>query len=453
MKEVIAAREAAASGAPRIGRGAIVRFAEIAAICAVHGLRGAIRRLMSPRGASRAGEDLANLFERLGPAFVKLGQILSSRPDLLPPRIAGPLARLQQDLSPAPPPDARAAVERSLGCDLASIFQSFDASAIASGSIADVYRAVLNDGRRVAVKVRRPGVAARIATDIHLLEVIARLFDRLPGTAAIPFTELVAQLSAPLREQVDFRLEAENNRRFRRNFRGVERVVMPRLVDDLCTESVLTMEYVADLRKLSASELDPAEARIAALTGLRALYKMIFVDGLVHADLHQANIFAGRFGSIVLLDMGLVAHVSAAERKRFATFFIGLVTNNAAACSQVLVEMAAWSSPRFERTRFDAQIARLVAAHWALPSRDFEVARFVLELMEIQRRSGLRGSTAFIMIVLSMVVYDGICKQLYPECDFQAEARGFLVVAAFTRSGEDDDSHEPTSARMAVRSA
>lgn len=456
MKDVTAAR-VAASLVPRTvpTRTLAKRLVTILAVCSTHVIRCCVPRLRQ-HGAGRAlGGELADLFERLGPAFIKIGQILSSRPDLLPPHVAVPLARLQQDVSPAPLANAREFAEAALGRRLDDVFRSFECAPIASGSIANVYRAVLADGTCVAVKVRRPGVVETIATDVRLLEALAAVFDRLPWTAAIPFKELVAQLAAPLLEQVDFRLEAANHRAFQRNFRDVERIAIPRLIEPLCTDGVLTMEYVPDLRRLSPSELQPEEGRTAAQTGLRALYKMIFLDGLVHADLHQANVFASRNGGVVLLDMGLVARLPAADRRRFAAFFIGLVTNNASMCSQILVDMSAWLSPWFDRRRFDADIKHLVARYCALPSRDFEVARFVLELMDIQRRSGVRGSTAFIMTVLSMVVFDGICKQLYPDCDFQSEARGYLAVAAFAHDGRRsaEGADEARSANSAVSMA
>lgn len=450
MKDVTSARVAASLGTPAVPRHRLARrLVEILAVCAAQCVRCLARRRFQRGRDGALGDELADLFERLGPAFLKLGQILSSRPDLLPPRLALPLARLQQEVSSAPLANPREAVAAALGRQLDGVFRSFDGTPIASGSIANVYLAVLHDGTPVAVKVRRPGVAETIATDVALLGLIAAVFDRLPGTAAIPFKELVAQLETPLLEQVDFRIEAANNRALQRNFRGVERLAIPQLIETLCTDRVLTMEYVRDLRRLSPSDLQPEEGRVAAQTGLRALYKMIFLDGLVHADLHQGNVFASHNG-IVLLDMGLVARLPSADRRRFAKFFIGLITNHAAMCSQILVEMSAWRSPRFDRPRFDESIRQLVGRYSALRSRDFEVAAFVLELMEIQRRSGLRGTTAFIMVVLSMVVFDGICKQLYPECDFQAEARGYLAVAAFTREPNSGDEAEASVASNAA---
>jgi ubiquinone biosynthesis protein len=409
------------------------RLAEIAVVAAYHCVRFSFAMAVCRRArrAAVAGERLASLFEDLGPAYIKIGQILSCRPDLLSPAFVAPLTRLQDCVRGVAVADIVDEIERSFGQPLAQLFTHFDPSPVASASIAQVHRATLDDGRIVAVKVRRPGIASRVSIDFGLLRASAAIVAKLPFLRAMPVVELVDEIRAPVEMQLDFAREAENNRRLRAMFAYAERLRIPAIVDALCTPTVLTMEFMADLQKTTCAALDPAQKRQAAIAGLRALYKMIFVHGFVHADMHPANILLNAQGELVMLDTGLVAVLSGEDRRRFVDFFFGLVNNRGLECARIVLEMALYRTPSCNEEGFEEAMVRLIAQHSALKSREFEVTRFVQELIELQRKFGIRGSTNFIMTVLSMVVYDGICKLLYPECNFQAEARPFLIVGRY----------------------
>lgn len=418
------------------------RAAVIAAVTAVHAARFAgAAAILAARGRWRAqgrmlaGERMAALFQALGPSFIKAGQILSARPDLLSPEVAGPLARLQDALPPIPPAELQRLLADGLPRTVDEAFAEFHAEPLACGSVAQVHRARLHDGREVAVKVRRPGIVQRMETDARLLRATASFINRLPGMGAMPVTELVDEVAGPVLRQADFVREAENARRFRRNFAGVEHVAIPALIEELCSESVLVMELVRGAQKPTAGGLTPRERETAALAGLRALYRMIFVDGFIHADLHPGNVFVRRWGEVALVDFGLVAELTPDDRADFVDFFLGLVNNRGDECARILWDTAARRPPGCDRAAFEAAIRALVAEHASLRSRDFEITRFVYGLMDVQRRFRIRGSTKFIMTVLAMVVFDGICKSLHPHCDFQREARGFLVTARYGRAG------------------
>ncbi len=413
------------------------RAAEVAALCLLHGLTLGLRagrRLLTRRGPlppELLGRSLAALCEALGPTFIKLGQVLSARPDLVSPLVAAPLARLQAGVAPFAAARIPGLLRDAFGRPLEEIFDEFDLAPVASASIAQVHRARLKDGRAVAVKIRRPGLERRVDSDLALLRGAAQVCSRLPGLAAVPLAELVDELGEPVRQQLDLAREAENARRFRRNFAGVDYVRFPAPVDELCTGSVLVMEFLHRLEKVSAHSLSESERRRAAATGLRALYKMIFTDGFVHADMHPGNVFLRPRGELVLLDLGLVAQLSAADHRAFVDFFFGLVTNNGRECARIIYETATHRAPRCDRAAFDSAMVELIDRYSALRAGEFEVTRFVYQLMATQRRFGLRGSTRFIMAILSLVVFEGICKQLDPDCDFQSEALGFLVMARF----------------------
>jgi ubiquinone biosynthesis protein len=386
------------------------------------------------------GESLAKLCEALGPAFIKAGQILSSRPDLLPAEVGAPLRRLQNQLAPFDGARAAKIIETAFERPLPDLFDSFDFAPIASASIAQVHRARLKDGREVAVKVRRPGVSRVVTNDMRILGFMAKALSTLPGMKAVPLPELVNEFVAPIKQQLDFHSEAANNRRFRKEFALVEHIRLPALVEDLCTENVLTMEYLDHLQRTDGNSLSAPERKTAALAGLRALYKMIFIDGFVHADMHPGNVFVREWGEFVILDTGLVAILDEDNQRDFVNFFFGLTNNEGRECARIIYENASYRAKSCDLEAFEAAMVELIARHSALKCHEFEVAHFVYQLIETQRRFKIRGSTKFMMTILSMVVFDGICKQLYPQCDFQSEARGFLITARYRRKAAPNDS-------------
>ncbi len=381
-----------------------------------------------------AGEALSRLCERLGPTYIKIGQILSSRPDLLPPDLVEPLGRLRQDVAPVEAAPILAAMHAGLGAAAARVSR-VERSPVASASVAQVHRGWLEDGRPVAIKIRRPGIRRTVDRDFRLLRRMAAVAGRLPGLGALPLAELVRELEGPIRHQLDFERERKSLSRLRASFELADRICVPAPIEGLCTGSVLVMEYMEDLEPVGAAGLSSERRRDIALAGLRALYKMIFLDGLVHADLHPGNVFLRAGGELVLLDAGLVAELTEEDQDDFVDFFFGLVNNQGRECARIVWETASTRPPDHRRAAFDRAIGELVAEYASLRSRDFEITRFVFQLMDTQRRFGVRGSTKFIMTVLAMVVFDGICKQLYPGCDFQAEARPFLITARYRRAG------------------
>jgi ubiquinone biosynthesis protein len=380
------------------------------------------------------GAHAASLCETLGPTFIKLGQILSARPDLLPAGAAVPLARLQDQVRPFESRLVPRIIEEAYGRPLDEVFSSFDLVPVSSASVAQVHRARLLDGRVVAVKIRRPGVVSTVENDLRIISFFARNLSRLPFMRVMPLMELVEDIGTPIRQQLDFAAEAENNALFRRHFSGAERVRFPELVEPLCADGVIVMEFLERLQKVNATHLSAAEHKNAALAGLHALYKMIFIDGFIHADMHPGNVFVREWGEFVILDTGLVARLSQSEQQDFVNFFFGLVNNQGRECARIIYDNASYHARGCDRAAFEEAMVELVAEHSALKSREFEVARFVYQLVALQRRFRIRGSTKFMMTILSMVVFDGICKQLYPECDFQGEARGYLITARYRRA-------------------
>ncbi|MCY1021094.1 ABC1 kinase family protein [Pyxidicoccus sp. MSG2] len=382
-------------------------------------------RLGIARGtAAELGARLARTLERLGPLFIKVGQLLCARPDVIGPEVALALRRLRHRLRAVPTGRVIAAVERSLGRAQGEIFLQFDATPVATGSIAQVHRAVLKDGSIVAVKVRRPGLAEYLAADFRILRLAAWLAARCPGMTALPWRELMDELEGALAAQVDLRREADSNLTFAKNLPSIR---VPRLVPELCTSDVLTMEFLPGLVPLEELELSPSERSAAVKAGLRMLYQMIFKDGFVHADLHGGNVFFSASGETTLIDFGLVARLPPDARQRFRSFFFAMATGDARQCAGLILESATQVPGTLDLARYEREVEAMMQRFSGLAVGEFEVSRFAAGLFDLQRRFQIRGSTEFTLAILSLLAFEGVAKVLDPRLPFQKEAVEYLL--------------------------
>jgi ubiquinone biosynthesis protein len=379
------------------------------------------------RNADVVGCILAATLERMGPTFIKLGQMLSSRPDLVSSRIARPLSRLRDHVTPLPTPTITKIIETSFGTSLDKVFRCFQAEPIATGSIAQVHLAILNDGQTLAVKVQRPSLKTLMERDFAVVRFVGRLLEQVPGFRNVPFCDLFRELEDAIQSQLDFEREAKNNERFQENLAQRNNVKIPRLAPKLCNRSVITMEYMSGLIPVEALQLSYEDRRVAAKSGLETLYQMIFVDGLVHADLHPGNVFFLPNGEMVILDFGLVASLSDEVRIQFSEFFFAMATNNGRLCANIVQQTAQSLAPGFDSVAFTGAMSEMVDRFAGRRVEDFEVARFATELFDLQRRFGIRGSTAFTLTIISLLLFEGILKTLDPEMDFQREASTFML--------------------------
>ena len=388
----------------------------------------AARRACARRRTGCGRTFVVHLCEELGPTFIKIGQILSCRPDLVGSALSASLQRLQDHVAPVEFRVVVNAIERSLGRRLYEVFEWFDPVPISSASVAVVHRARLWNGRTVAVKVLRPGLAELVEVDVQALRRAAGWLERLPACRDVPLRDTVEEFAAIVKGQLDLGAEAQNNRRFRRNFAAHPGVRIPALVDELCTSSVLTMEYFPDLRRVSDLEPSSELAAHIAQAGLRVIFQMIFTDGFIHADMHPGNVLLREDGALALLDTGFVAELNAEDQRDFASFFFGMVSNKGRECARILEKTASSRAARFRHDAFAEDVAALVQRHFAKPARDFEVTGFAAQLFLVMGKHGLRGSTRFVTTILSLIVFEGIAKQIDPALDFQAEARQYLPV-------------------------
>ena len=376
------------------------------------------------------GQQTARIFETLGGGCLKLGQILSTRTDILSEDFALPLQRLQDSLGPFSAQEARSLVEHSLHTSAEDLFSEFDPRPIGSATIAQVHRAVLRDsGAVVAVKIRRPGVDRMIRIDSRIILILSRLVSVLPPLRGIPIVEAMEQITRAVVAQTNFEVEAEHHRRIFTLFASGVPVRVPRLFDQYCTNDVLVMDYFPHVVRITAPELNDGVHRSAVIAGLQALYKMLFVAGIVHCDLHPGNILVDPDGTVVVLDFGFTTVMPLAERAAFSEFFLCIAFNDGPAATRIVLETALRVPVDLDRATFRREIGDLLGVFSGRTAGQFLIAAFVSSLFDVQRRHRVYGSPSFTMAILSLMVYEGIIRHRCADLDFQKEAIPTLLAS------------------------
>jgi ubiquinone biosynthesis protein len=381
-------------------------------------------RLLPDAGSVPAADELARDLERLGPTFVKIGQLLSTRSDLLAPPYLEALARLQDSVEPFPFADVEAIVTEELGARISKAFVEFEAVPVAAASLGQVHRARLRDGRQVAVKVQRPGIRDQILEDLEAFAEVAELLDRHSGTSGPSLTDAVREFRKALLAELDYRQEARNLVTIGENLAGFERIVVPSPVEDYTTARVLTMEYVRG-RKVTA--LSPVvrielEGRDLAEELFRAYLKQILIDGFFHADPHPGNIFVTDDRRLALLDLGMVARISPQTQERLLKLLF-------AVCEGRPDEAARQSAgigkrlENFDLAEYDRRITDLVARYQHATVSQLQVGRVILEVSRAAAETGLVLPSELTLLGKTLLQLDEVGRTLDPQFDPNASVR------------------------------
>jgi ubiquinone biosynthesis protein len=375
--------------------------------------------LASFRGKARRqawfADRLRALIRGLGATYVKVGQIMSTRPDLLPPHIIRALETLQDDVGAFAYRHVERAFRDDFGRTPDQCFAEFDRRPVASASIAQVHRAVLAGGREVAVKVRRPRVAQIVAFDLTIMRLVARMVALVPSFRLLAPVESVDEFGRAIRTQIDLTVEADNNRRFRTLFAGMTDVGLPELVPELCSESILTMSFVRGVKLMEHRTIGADPTRLARI-GFHLLLKMVFEDGFVHADLHPGNILVTADGTVMLLDLGLTAELDETNRRVFALYFAAWAQGDGATMARIMSEYSPGEPPA-DYPAYEADISRFVSRYHGKALGEVAVSQVVFDMMGILRRHRVRVNATFTMVNIAMAVTEGIGKQLDPRLD------------------------------------
>jgi ubiquinone biosynthesis protein len=369
---------------------------------------------------------LAALLIALGATFVKVGQIMSTRPDLFPPHVIRGLTRLQDNVGAFSWRDVERTLVEDLGKPLAELFASFDQTPIASASVAQVHRANLPSGEEVAVKVRRPGLDDLVRFDLSIMRLFARVIALIPSIRLLAPVESVDEFGRAIRAQIDLRIEAANNARFSANFAGDADVTFPRLFPALCSHRVLTMAFVRGVKVLDAPAKQGSDATRLARVGFRTLLKMVFADGFVHADLHPGNILVDERDQIVILDLGLTAELDEAARRAFALFFASWAGGNGKVMAKLMSDLSP-SAKVADYAAYEREVDEFVGRYLGKALGEVQVSTVAFDMFNILRRHRVRVNPVYTMCNVAIAVTEGIGKQLDPSLDLVQEAMPFFV--------------------------
>jgi predicted unusual protein kinase regulating ubiquinone biosynthesis (AarF/ABC1/UbiB family) len=369
--------------------------------------------------ADEKPEELAADLERLGPTFIKLGQLLSTRADFLPVPYLVALARLQDDVEPFPYEQAREIVETELGVRISNAFSSFDPHPVASASLAQVHRAQLRDGRPVAVKVQRPDIRDQIALDMDTFEELAAMAERHTdwgrryGLAA-----MVAEFRRSLVRELDYRLEAQNLRTLGADLQGLERIVVPQPVDGMSGARVLTMDFISGASIGSLGPLALMDIDGPRLAGelFQAYLKQILEDGFFHADPHPGNIFVTDEGRLALLDLGMVATVERAQQDRLVKLLLAVADQRGSETADVLIEMGQ-KGERFDEETFHREVGALVSKHRGQTVENLHAGTLIANVTRISVEAGLRPPPELTMLGKALLNLDEVTRRLDPGFD------------------------------------
>ena len=376
------------------------------------------RRVKKPeeRLQSRA-ENFRLTLEELGTTYIKLGQLLSTRPDLLPPVFIEELIRLQDRVEPVPFDGVRAVLEQELARPLDDVFARFDPEPVASASIAQVYRARLRPGvsdldGEVAVKVVKPGVPELVRSDMEILREIAERLSRSTLARRYDFERLSSQLDTTLKAELDLRQEASNARRIRASMKDFARLRVPRVVDELTRERVLVLEYV-DGTKLSA--IEGARPELADELW-RAYLKQILMDGAFQCDPHPGNFLIDGDGRLALLDYGMIAFVSRENQLRLMALLITLVERDGDRTARACIEMGIVGKD-FREARFRAEAGHLVARHSGMTLRELPFGLIVRDLLVLSVKNDIQIPPEMVLLGKTLLNLEPICRKLDPDMD------------------------------------
>ncbi len=376
---------------------------------------------------------LRRTLEELGPAFIKLGQILSTRPDILPPAYVVELTKLLSAAPPVPLADILQAVESELGEPLSQHFAEFSPEPIASASIGQVHRATLHDGTQVVVKIQRPGVERIVLADLHLLQAQARFLEsRAQVLARYGLMDIMEEFSQALHDELDYTVEGRNADRLREMLQG-EGVILPKVYWALSSKRVITL---TDLRGTELSDVEGLRAQGLDLTSIAELVaqsylRQIFVHGVFHADPHPANVLViGR--QIGLVDFGIVGYLTRTMRDDLGDLLFALVRQDPDEMVYTIIRMGA-AQPALDRDALRRDVQRIINRYYGASLESLPIAEFLHELMTVSWKHQVRLPSGLALLARTVIVLEGVTRNLDPAFNVAAQVEPFIRLLARER--------------------
>jgi ubiquinone biosynthesis protein len=378
------------------------------------------------------GERLRLALESLGPVFIKFGQMLSTRRDLLPDDIANELKKLQDNVPPFEGPKAKALIEKALGSSVESVFSSFEITPLASASVAQVHGAVLKDGQQVVVKVIRPGINKTIEKDVALLFTLAHLIQKVwhEGRRLRP-VEVVEEYKQTLLDELDLRKEAANGSQLRRNFEQSELLYVPEIFWDYTRQNILVMERIHGIPVANIDELieQGTDLKCLAERGVEIFFSQVFRDSFFHADMHPGNIFVSRETpnnpKYIAVDFGIIGSLTSEDQNYLARNFLAFFTRDYRQVAQLHID-SGWVPPDTNVTAFETAIRSVCEPIFNKPLKDISFGQVLLGLFQTARRFNMEVQPQLVLLQKTLLNIEGLGRQLYPELDLWKTGKPFL---------------------------
>lgn len=386
------------------------------------------RKPPEPARHVKTVERVRLTLESLGPTYIKFGQVMSTRPDLVPPEMLVELKRLQETVPPFPSDAAVERVEHELGRPVSELFASFDRTPLAAGSLGQVHRAVHFDGTSLAVKIRRPGAVRNIERDLSLMHEIAVLVERNIAEARIfDPVGLVNHFARSIRRELNFAREGRTMDEFRSLFRQDATLYVPQVFWELTTEAVLTMEYVDGLRideVVSQESLGFAPADIAA-NGARIFMKQAFEFGVFHGDPHPGNIRIRRDGTICLLDYGMVGMLDERTREQLVDLLVAISQQDVDAAVKLVLQLGE-PHREIDRPLLQVDMRDFVVNYYGIELERLNVGRLLSDFVAILSNHGIRCPGSLMLLIRALVTLEGIGRNLDPAFNLAAHLQPFV---------------------------
>lgn len=439
LRTIVSSSRALVTGAKDI-----VRLREIARVFMRHGFGWAVGQLKIRRelqmekelegvNLTRAalispetGKRLVAALTELGPTWVKFGQILSTRPDLFAPALIAELATLQDAVGPIPFEDVESQLKAELGDDYKSKFESIETESLASASIGQVHRAKLADGTEVVLKIQRPGIAPKIESDLHILKAAAGYVeDAFEEAQIMDLQGMVTDFAKSLAQELDYRSEANNAERFRRNFADNDKVYVPAFYEELCTSQVLCMEYVQGDKFDAVLERGDDTTPLVE-TYFDMAYKMLFVDGFFHGDLHPGNVFILDNERLALIDFGMVGRLVPSRKDKVVDIIWAVLNEDLEGLARVFWELSILTGP-VDYPAFEADVISIAENYLVgVPLSQIEIGELFSEIVAGAKKHAVRMPTDFTMMFKSILTTEGLAKAIAPNVDPIALAEPYI---------------------------
>lgn len=388
-----------------------------------------------PMPAISRWERIRLAVEELGPTFIKFGQIMSNRPDLLPHELVKEFEKLQDSVPPFDSDIARSIVESELGCKIDDVFDAFESKPLASASIAQVHKAVLKNGEDVVLKVQRPGIRDTIDVDLEIMLHLAQLAaEHVEGMDLIDPVGILSEFERTIRKEVDFLIEAKHIERFDRNFRGNKYIIVPKVYGDYSSKRVLVLEYInackiSSIEKLKQRDCDP---KVLAERTINATLKQIFEHGFFHADPHPGNLCAVRDNVLCFFDFGMMGYVYPRYRAFLGDLMLGTVKRDSQMITKALMRFSNAESENVYED-LDGRVREILDEYMDVPLEKIELGALLERVLSAVLECRISIPPNIYLLSKAMMTAEGVCRMLWPECNVVEYVKPYAVGLAKER--------------------